>query len=59
MHRGGGLLPVLTYPLMTKRMEITGKGQEFLQVRPSPMKMSIIIDENIKAHLVEAWVMMS
>ena len=59
MRRGGSLLPVLTYPLMMMKTEITGKGQELLQVRPSPMKMSTIIDENIKAHLVEAWVTMS
>ena len=59
MHRGGGLLPVLTYPLMTTRTKITSRGQELLQVRHSLMKMSTIIGENIKAHLVEAWVMMS
>ena len=59
MHRGGDLLPVLTYPLMMKRTEITGKDQELLQVRPSLMKMGTIINENIRAHLVEAWVMIS
>ena len=59
MHGGGGLLPILTYSLMMKRIEITGKDQELLQVRPSFMKMSTIIDENAKAYLVEAWVMMS
>ena len=61
MHRGSGFLPVLTYPLVMKRkrMAITGRDQGLLQVRPSFMKMSIIVDENTKAHLVEAWVMMS
>ena len=54
VHRGDDLLPVLTYPLMMKRTAITGRDQELLQVRPSLMKMSIIIDENTKAHLVEA-----
>ena len=48
MHKEGGLLPVLTYPLMMKRMAITGKDQELLQVRPSLMKTSTIIDENNK-----------
>ena len=59
MHRGGDLLLVLTYPLMMKGTEITGKDQELLQVRPSLMKMSTIINKNIRAHLVEAWVMIS
>ena len=59
MHGGGGLLPILTYSLMMKRIEITGKDQELLQVRPSFMKMSTIIDENIRGHLLEAWEMMS
>ena len=59
MHGGGGLLPVLTYSLMMKRIEIIGKDQELLQVRPSFMKMSTIIDENIRGHLLEAWEMMS
>ena len=48
MHKEGGLLPVLTYPLMMKRMAITGKDQELLQVRPSLMKTSAIINENNK-----------
>ena len=34
MHNGGSLLPVLTYPLMMKRMAITGRDQELLQARP-------------------------
>ena len=59
MHGGGGLLPILTYSLMMKRIEITGKDQELLQVRPSFMKMSTIIDKNIRGHLLEAWEMMS
>ena len=59
MRGGGGLLPVLTYPLMMKRTEITGRDQELLQVRPSLMKMSTIIDENIRAYLLDACVMMS
>ena len=59
VRRGGSLFLVLTYPLMMIRMEITGKGQELLQVRLFPMKMSTIINENIKAHPVRAWVMMS
>ena len=58
MHGGGGLLPILTYSLMMKRIEITGKDQELLQVRPSFMKMSTIIDENTMAHLIKVWVMM-
>ena len=58
MHRGGGLLPVLTYPLMMKRMAIIGRDQELLQMRPSLMKTGTIIDENTRAHLVKAWVMM-
>ena len=59
MHGGGGLLPILTYSLMMKRIEITSKDQELLQVKPSFMKMSTIIDENIRGHLLEAWEMMS
>ena len=59
MHRGSGLLPVLTYPLVIKRTAITGRDQEPLQVRHSLMKTSTIVDENTMAHLVEAWVMMS
>ena len=58
MHRGGGLLLVLTYPLIMKRTAIIGRDQELLQMRPSLMKTSTIIDENIRAHLVKAWVMM-
>ena len=59
MQGRGGLLPVLTYPLMIKMIEITSRDQELLQVRPSFMKMSTIIDENIRGHLLEAWEMMS
>ena len=59
MHRGGGLLPVMTYLLMMKMTKITGRDQELLQARHSLMKTSTIIDENIRAHLVEAWAMMS
>ena len=33
---------------MMKRTEITGRDQELLQVRPSLMKTSTIIDENNK-----------
>ena len=58
MHRGGNLLLVLTYPLMMKRMEITGRDQGLLQARPSLMKTSTVIDENTMAYLLEAWVMM-
>ena len=52
--RRGGLLPVLTYPLIMKRTTITGRDQELLQVRPSLMKTSTIIDENTRVHLVKA-----
>ena len=58
MHSGGGLLPAPAYPLMMKRTAITGEDQELLQARPSLMKTSTIIDENTRAHLVRAWVMM-
>ena len=58
MHKRGGFLPVLTYPLMMKRTAITSKNQELLKARPSLMKTSNVIDENTRAHLVEAWVMM-
>ena len=53
----GGLLPVLTYPLMMKRTTITGRDQELLQVRLSLMKTSPIIDENAGARPVGAWAM--
>ena len=58
MHCAGDLLPALAYPLMMKRTAITGRDQELLQARPSLMKTSTIIDENTRAHLVGAWVMM-
>ena len=58
MHRRGSLLPVLTCPLMMNRTTITDRDQELFQARLSLMKMSTIIDENIRAHLVGAWVMM-
>ena len=59
MHSGGDLLSVLIYPLTMKRTTITSRDQELLKVRHSLMKISTIIGENIKSHLVEAWVMMS
>ena len=58
MHSEGNPLPTLTYPLVMKRTTVTGGDQELPQVRPSLMKMSIVIDGDPKAHLVRAWVMM-
>jgi len=57
MHSEGDLLLVLTYPLKMKRMTIIGRDQEFLQARLSLMKTSTIIDENVRACPVGAWVM--
>ena len=58
MHSKGGPLPVSTYPLMRRRMSVTGGDQELPQVKPSPMKKSSVINGDIRARLVRVWVMM-
>ena len=58
MPRKGGLLLAPTYPLMRRRTSVIGGDQELPHAKPSLMKESNVMDGDIRAHLVRAWVMM-
>jgi len=59
MHSKGGPLLVPIYSLMRRRTSVTSGDQELPQAKPSLMKKGSVIDGDIRAHLVRAWVMMS